>query len=175
MDYPSIVSRRQCRAVNTINTTATPSDAPAGTHTSSAAMGSSLSTLRARGQIAVQARSMRQHAQMRARFRGLPANVDAVDAGLAAVRRQDAVRLRFTRANAAAKLVCIAVAPWPGPPARTNSGAAAARRLSAGTTAMLNSMLAPPGCVLSSCTLSTPQRAGIDDSRSGCSRRTHAE
>src|ERR1700733_327327 len=65
----------------------------------------------------------------------------------------------------------MAVAPWPGPPARRNTGAAAACRLSAGTTAMLKSMVALPGRVLSSGTLSTPQRAGIDASRSGCSRR----
>src|SRR5580700_5405360 len=79
--------------------------------------------------------------------------------------------LRFARANADAKLTYIAVAPWPGPPARRNSGGAAVRRLSAGTTATLNSMLAPPGCVLSSGTLSTPQRAATEASRSGCSRR----
>src|SRR5580692_11229620 len=79
--------------------------------------------------------------------------------------------LRFARANADAKLTYIAVAPWPGPPARRNSGGAAARRLSAGTTATLNSMVAPSGCVLSSGTLSTPQRAAMDASRSGCSRR----
>ena len=44
-DYPSMVSRRQCRAVNTISTNAMPSDAAADTPTSSAATGSSLSTL----------------------------------------------------------------------------------------------------------------------------------
>jgi hypothetical protein len=65
----------------------------------------------------------------------------------------------------------MAVAPWPGPPARRNSGAAAACRLSAGTTATLKSMVAPSGRDLSSGTLSTPQRAEIDASRSGCSRR----
>ena len=71
----------------------------------------------------------------------------------------------------AAKLAYMAVAPWPGPPAKRNSGAAVARRLSAGTTATLKSMVAPPGRVRSSGTFSTPQRAGIDASRSGCSRR----
>ena len=45
LNYPSMVSRRQCRAVNTINTSARLSDAAADTHTSSAATGSSLSTL----------------------------------------------------------------------------------------------------------------------------------
>jgi hypothetical protein len=43
--YPSIVSRRQCRAVNAISNSAAASDAAADTHTSSAATVSSFSTL----------------------------------------------------------------------------------------------------------------------------------
>jgi len=43
--YPSMVSRRQCHAVNTMSTSATPSDAAPDTHTSDTAIGSSLSTL----------------------------------------------------------------------------------------------------------------------------------
>jgi hypothetical protein len=43
--YPSMVSRRQCRAVNAISTSAAASDAAADTHTSSAATVSSFSTL----------------------------------------------------------------------------------------------------------------------------------
>src|SRR5271168_2421148 len=45
LPYPSMVSRRQCRAVSTMSTSATQSDAAADTPTSSAPMGSSLSTL----------------------------------------------------------------------------------------------------------------------------------
>src|SRR6202165_2774945 len=45
----------------------------------------------ARGEMPVKPRRMGQHAQVRARFRGLATNVDAVDVSSAAVRRQDAV------------------------------------------------------------------------------------
>ena len=43
--YPSIVSRRQWRAVNTINSSASPIEPKADNHTSRAATASSLSTL----------------------------------------------------------------------------------------------------------------------------------
>ena len=43
--YPSMVSRRQCRAVNTMSSSARASEAAADTPTSSAATGSSLRTL----------------------------------------------------------------------------------------------------------------------------------
>ena len=61
--------------------------------------------------------------------------------------------------------------PVPGPPASRNSGAAALRRLSAGTTATLKSMPSPPGWARSRGTLSAPQRAAIEASCRGCSSR----
>src|SRR5262245_13621195 len=68
-------------------------------------------------------------------------------------------RLRRMRAKAGAVPAYIVVAPIPGPPARTNNGSLALRRLIAGARAMKREIMRPCGAAGFSGTSSVPHSA----------------